>query len=323
MEASTTLAAPTGSPFQQAYASAKSETSAPAEQSPALTPSPEASPAPTPNEPSAPASEVLAAATPTDDLISDTDLAALEATHADDPKALAKALKGAYTKKTQAHAARVKADDADLQFARDFHANPSAAISRLAPTLGLTVMPTAAERREAATTKTVQTITDAATSKLSELLGPELGAEFGTVLRAVAEETAKSVVAPLVTEQSERAKKDATEQQAQVWNAFATKHPDWQTHEAKIVALGKRFSPTDGANLGEYMDSLYDLATMDTKIAAGVQAKIDQMTQGAKAADVATRTVPDAAIQQAPRKIRNFRDAYEDTKAEQARGGAR
>lgn len=310
-----TQTATTGSNFQQAYAASVAETSAPAEQSPPVAASPETSPASPLNEPPAPASESLDAATPTDDLISETELTALKAKHANDPDALIKELKGQWTRKNQA------ASEA-IAFAKDFHANPTAAISKLAPSLGLTVTPTATERQTAATTKTAQTIADAATSKLTELLGAELGAEFGTVLRAVAEETAKSVVAPIQTAHQELQQHAAHEQQAAMFSAFEARHPDWKLHEAKIVELGQMFEPKAGSDLGKYMDKLYDLATVDTRIATGVQTKIDQMTQGAKTAESATRTVPDSAIQQAPRKIRNVRDAYEEAKAE-ARGGAR
>lgn len=310
--------------ISEAFAEAKIEHSASAERAEASAPSPESAASPSPDEtPAASPETTTADPDSSSDLISDAELSALQTTHKDDPAALAKALKGRYTQKTQALAEERKAV-ADLSqhadFLRAYKANPEAALRAEAQKLGLQV---GAPIQETKAVETAQTAVDAALAQFKAALGPDLdflAEPLAPAIKAMAETIAKQTVenatAPLKSAQQTLLDKAAEENSAAVLNTFTASHPDWKQHEPAMMKIAADFKPSEGMDPAKYLDTLYKLATYDTAQAEAVKAHHERMAKAAKTAETRTDGTSEKRVDTSSRKVSSIREAFLEAKAE-------
>jgi len=315
--------------IQHAYAEAKTEHSTPVERAEPSGQSPDTVASPSPDDPPVadPAQEAATdpVASSSPDLISEAELSALQQTHADDPAALAKALKGRYTQKTQALAEERKAV-AEIarhaDFLRAYQADPEGTIRAEAERLGIPV----------GSSQPVQQMEDAVATADTWMadfrtqLGPDLSFLADALAPAVqrmaeqiAQRTVESTVAPLKQAQTVLVEKAAREQSEAMLQAFTAKHPDWKTHEAAMMGIANRVSPKPGMAEAEYLDLLYNVATLDHQKAMAAQAAIERMTKAARTAEPRTDGFSDAKVDVASPKNLSIREAFAAAKQEASR----
>ena len=288
--------------IQEAFLAAKAEHSGTPER--ALdddgTPAPE--PATTTDEPPAQAPASDSASPETGDLISDADLSALHAKHPNDPAALAKELKGVFTKKTQELAEQRKAVE-DLAGYRDFIADlkrdPGAALTRAAEQLGVTLAPKSETTRATETaTATASTLADSTVEEFRQALGPDLdfmADQLAPAIRSLAERVAQAavgqVVEPLKASQQALLAKASQEQTDAVLKTFTAQHPDWKAHEAAMMTIAKTLPAAKDADPLDYMGTLYKLATYDLQMAAATKTAVERLKKGAATAESTAETL--------------------------------
>jgi hypothetical protein len=259
------------------------------------------------------------------DLISDEEYATLKATHKDNPDALLKELKGVFTKKTQTLAEERKTVAALTKFApflQELDRDAASAIKAAAAQLGLTVSDTRVETKAAETaTTTAETMADDVIAQFRTALGPELdflADKLAPAIRSLAENVAKSVVgstvAPLKTAQESLLNKAAQEQRDTVLKSFGEKHPDWKTHEPKMLDIAAKVKPAEGMEPSEYMDILYTLATKDLATAETTKKVVERMTKAAKADEGKSNPLPTAQVAIVRPANPSVRDAFEAAK---------
>lgn len=309
--------------MQEAYAAAKEEHSTTSSEPVAAVASTATGGAATmSDEAKAPPPAKEGATSEISDLISDDELATLKTKHKNDPDALAKELKGVFTKKTQALSEQRKALEGleDYKdFIADLRANPTDAIARAAEQFGLTVAPKAKAEETAAKTASAQI--DALMEGFKAQLGPDLSFladTLGPAVKGLVENIVKTTVGqaiePLQQSQQVLRDKAAAEATDQTLSAFTKKYPEWQKHEPEMVKLGERFQPGKDVSADEYMESLYLLATKDTFVADGVKKAVERMTNGAKASEGKSESVADSKVTVARPANPSFKDAYEAAK---------
>ena len=314
------------STIQQAFEQAKTEHSAPAERAEPAVASPESPASPSPDETPAASPETTTADTTdrSSDLISDAELSALQLTHKDDPAALAKALKGRYTQKTQALAEERKAV-ADLQqhaeFLRAFKTDPEGTLRAEAARRGLQI---GAPIQETKAVEQAKSVVDDAVAQFKTALGPDLdflGDALAPAVKAMAETIAKQTVehatAPLKSAQDTLLTKAAEEQTTAVMQAFAAKHPDWTQHEPAMMKIAATLKP-NGMAESEYLDTLYTLATLDIQKAEAVKVATERITRVAKTAETRTDGTPEKRVDTSSRKVSSIAEAFAEAKAEAA-----
>lgn len=280
-----------------------------------------------PNEAKTEPSATATVTTDTDDLISDTELQALKTQHANDPAALEKAFKAAYTKKTQALAEKAKGYE-PLERHRDFITaldNPTTradALKAAAEHFGFTLSPKTTEATATETVaKTATSLADDAIASFREALGPDLdfladklAPAIQALAKNVAQATVGQAVEPLKTSQQALLDKAATEQRDAVLASFAEKHPDWTTHEAAMMKIAETLPPGKGSDPLEYMSTLYKLATYDLSVGADVKKAIAKMTKGAAADEGKSTSVSEGKVALARPANPTLRDAFEAAK---------
>ena len=213
-----------------------------------------------------------------------------------------------YTLKTQRLAEERKALEPWKQLSESLQADPDAVITELARRRGLTI---------AKTQNT--TVQDTAKTTLAELpaelqfLAPVLE-QFGNRLL----EKVKADIAPIRTTQEEQiAATVAAETDAEV-KAFSAdpRFKDWKQHEAKMLDIGKKFTPSNGMTTFEYMETLYTLATANRKKADVVKDTVEKINKSAAASESVTPGVQNKVVEHAlpPPEKRGMRDAWEAAK---------
>lgn len=309
--------------IQQAYTEAVAEHS-PKESEPATTLVPETTELPATSDESSAQTPTDTSAT-TDDFLTDAEYKALEDKHADNPKALAKALKTAFTKKTQDFAVTRKSVEAQAELIAELN-NPTTRVgtlTRLAKEFGLEMASPKEVQREAEVKPVVANAIEVFKSKLKgtnlEFLADELGPALEATIRHVAEEA----VGPIKATHQTMTERAAAEQRDVIFKTFETTHPDWKTHEAAMTALSSNLLPSANMDALEYMDVLYQHVTQKQQIASAVDAALAKMRQG-ETADPSLRTVPASSVEVVTTKNPTIREAFDAAKAEvAARTGVR
>lgn len=242
-------------------------------------------------------------------LLSDDEFTTLQTTHKDDPKALRKALEGAFTKKTQALAAERTSVERLKEFEPiidAYEADPKATVLELAKQHGLQLVDpdakdTKAVDAAAATPQPKLADFDYDVDKWSEAHADWSGKELQ---RQVAE-----ALKPLKSSQDTILTKAAIDQTASIMKTFEGKHPDWQKHEAEMTALSQKLHP-NGMDELEYLDHIYSLVTaetsdvrqaaIDAKVAEGVKAALKKLQKGADTVETRVRDVPESQVKNGP-----------------------
>lgn len=313
--AATTTSPPEPVTLDAAFAAAKDEHSQPAEKTPAggehalpaaKGPKDDEPPAASSTPPAAASTAKEPAETITDTLISDEEFERLKTTHADDPAALRKALNTAFTTKLQALATDRRALEGWTEIVQAFEEDPETALAELADQFGLTL--TKADGAAGPTTATtvakaaVTTAVDDFKNALPEdykFLGDELAPAFQKLAESIAQSVVTKHVEPLKAQAGTLVERAAREQTEQVMGSFTKAHPDWQTHEAKMMAIGQRLQPNGMSEL-EYLDTLYFLATKDSAASTAATKAIERMAEAAASAEPATRGTSESRVAHTP-----------------------
>lgn len=263
-------------------------------------------------------------------LISPEEFTALQTKHAKDPVALVKALEGAFTKKTQALATKVKSVERLEQYEPlldAYEQDPAAVIRLLAEEHGIELVAkgTAPAKEPAAseTTTAVDTMLD----EFRETLGPEL--EYladglaPAITKLVEKLTAKTVQAatkPLEEAQKTLLNKAANEATETVMSTFGTKHPDWKDHEPAMMALAGKIEPKGMTEI-EFLEHLYQVATRDawekdkdTQVAEATKKALAKIAKGAATTETHQVATPESQVRKAPPETPSFSEAYEAAK---------
>jgi hypothetical protein len=326
--------------FQEAFEQAKREHSAPAEEAAGDEASTDDG-----DEDEAPAR--LAAPEPaahsdkveTSELLTDAEYEALETKHADDPKALRRALEGAYTKKTQARAAERRSYErlqpyADLVDALEDDDEAPAAIARLAEQRGFKlVRPGEPTDEGEAEGEEAPAALGTTAEQLAEELRGELGEEYDYLVdplsRALSKVADKLVTQrvdaqtkPIKAQQEVIINRAATEETKAVMAGFDAKHPDWKEHEDAMFEIAQTLSPK-GLTEIEYLERCYQLATRDAweknrdaNVANEVKKAVAKIQKGAASTETQTRSTPESQVRIGPPagRVPDFQDAYEAAK---------
>jgi hypothetical protein len=96
-----------------------------------------------------------------------------------------------------------------------------------------------------------------------EKLGPELdylADDLAPAITDLAQSVVQQRVAPLQAQADAITAHANEEQTAATMKSFADRHPDWQEHEAEMLAQAAGLKP-NGIDELEYLDHLYALAT--------------------------------------------------------------
>jgi hypothetical protein len=287
--------------IEQAYEEAKAEQSETTEPS-ATDDSPPSPESALPDEATAAPPEPAPADSESPDLISDAEYQALKDTHKDDPDELAKALKGAFTKKTQALAEERKALESlkaykpfiDALVGAETPETRAAVLRQAATELGVDLSAVASPAAEDTAT-VAQNVADV----VREKLGPDYEFMAGPIAQAI-EAVMAPIQAQLQSLSSVGSKADAAVQhiaQQQVNETMAALDaalPDWKQHEQAMVELGLPAKPGESAL--DYAKRAYRIVTLeanyDARVAADVKKSIEQMRKGAKASERQIPTAP-------------------------------
>lgn len=306
--------------IQQHFEEAKREHSAEAERAAASAKPEPVEAVPQANEAIPEPSPAVTGTTETaDDLISDAELAALQTQHASDPAALAKELKGVFTKKTQALAAQRKALDRITPYQElilQLEDHPRETVAALAEQYGLTLAPAPAPGAPAA-----GAVKDPVVEQTIESFRTALG-DFGFLadslapaVQQMAERIAKQTVDSRVAPLTERAAREQTET---IFKAFETAHPDWKQFEPAMQKLLPQIEPKGMGQL-DYLNLLYGVVTRERDIAETTKKAIARMTTGAQQAEGRHESRSESQIDTSAKKFSTIREAWEASKAELAR----
>jgi hypothetical protein len=287
--------------IEQAYEEAKVEQSAATEPSVSddSPPSPEAA---LPDETPPASPETTTGDSESPDLISDAEYQALKDTHKDDPDALVKALKGTFTKKTQALAEERKGLESvkaykpfiDALAGAQTPETRAAVLRQAAQELGVDLSAVASPAAEDTAT-VAQNVADV----VREKLGPDYEFMAGPIAQAI-EAVMAPIQAQLQSLSSVGSKADAAVQhiaQQQVnetMTALTAECPDWKQYEQDMVDLGLKAK--EGESALDYAKRAYRIVTLeknyDARVAADVKKSIEQMRKGAKASERQIPTAP-------------------------------
>jgi hypothetical protein len=284
--------------IEQAYEEAKVEQSATTEPSVSDDSPPSPEPA-LPDEATAAPPDAPAADRESPDLMSDAEYQALKDTHKDNPDELAKALKGAFTKKTQALAEERKGIERLKRYEKfidaiegaDSPTSRASVLRQAAQELGVDLSAVASPNAE-----------DTATVSLAEVVREKLGPDYEFMSGPLGQ-ALEAALAPLQAKldalSSVGSKADAVAQhiaQQQVSETMATldrELPDWKQYEQDMVELG--LPAKKGESALDYAKRAYRIVTLeknyDARVAADVKKSIEQMRKSAKSSE---RQVPSA-----------------------------
>lgn len=213
----------------------------------------------------------------------------------DDPKALAKAYRRAYTQKTQAMAEERK-------FIKALRENPKSVVMELARRAGLEV-----KAGEAAPAK------DEVMQQLEDTFGPEVAGALGPAFMELARRIVRTEVEPLRQATEASRAETARVQSEAVLKTFESSHPDWKKHENKMMAVAKRYVPAEGTTELQYLKDLYVLATQDQSTADATRKVVERMGKSVRASDL-TGSTPASRVATSPVKPPTLREAFQAAK---------
>lgn len=293
--------------LQEAFAAAKVEHSASAQNEPTATEASTGAGTVTQPDEATTAPPVTEAVAPDiSDFLSDDELSTLKAKHGTDADALAKDLKAAYTKKTQSLAEQRKQVEAlaeHADFIQALQSDPLTTLKGVAERMGWDIAPksTGAQAADTATART-EAIASTVVDRVRAALGSELDFLAEPLARVISDALKTEVgqaIEPLKSAHKALEDKAALEQRDSVLKAFDAKHPDWKQHEAAMTKLMARIKPGDGVAPGEYLETLYELATKDQREGDAVKKAIAKMQAGAKADEGKGTTLAEGQVKPA------------------------
>lgn len=262
------------------------------------------------------------ATTTEEGLLTDAEYTALETKHKDDPKALRRALEGAFTQKTQ----KLAADRASLERLTPYTDLVDAlestdegvvaeAIRTLAKEYGveLTVKgaATATERAEI-----VEDKSDELLAEFRKDLGPDLDYLADGLMPAVkkmverlAGATVTKEVKPLKDRAEKADEREAIAANEQLFTEFSKLEPNWKDHEDKMFELSQKLGPSKGMKPLEYLKALHrlaideDPAARETAIEAEVTKRLEKrVNKTSRAAAEVDERVDDVGDRQVRRR---------------------
>lgn len=205
----------------------------------------------------------------------------------------------AYTQKTQKIAEERKRLEQINQAFEAFQADPQGVLRQWAKHYGVRL----AEENETATTQQGQAnqiqafnATESIRQKMRALLPGEenLGLADGMaqIFGDELERALNQHIDP-IRKQQEAVMMEAAKASTEAdFEALSSRHPDWKQHEAKMVELGKQWTPAPGIPVDKYLDTLYRLATLDENDAARTNRVLERISNAVSSAE----PTPNAAV---------------------------
>ena len=78
---------------------------------------------------------------------------------------------------------------------------------------------------------------------------------------------------------------------------FDVKYPEWKKHEAKMLEIGQKFIPTSGSMTDyEYMETLYNLATLSTSKAEQTKKAVERINKAASKVEPSTPGISEERV---------------------------
>lgn len=222
-----------------------------------------------------------------DALLTDEEYQTLQDKHKDDPAKLRSELQRVFTQKTQGLSA-VK------RFIKDFNADPDRMIREMAQRRGFSLSKPDAK-------PATNTEMDALKTELTAAVGAEMADKLTSRFEAAIKRVSESSLEPVRATLDQQAAEAALEQSKLVIEGFTAKHPDWKDHERRMMDIGNKLSP-QGMDEGEYLETLYYLATRDKSDAAQTTAVIERMGKGARVASSPASGSAGSTVRTAPAK---------------------
>jgi hypothetical protein len=220
----------------------------------------------------------------------DTQLLTKEELAALSPKDRANAEKwqARLTQKSQAIAAQSREFEEWKGVAQALKSNPVETLQELAKANGWTMQQVAKDAEAA------KTITESAMAELPEELQFMKPYFDAAVKQAVA--SMRSEIAPLKESHARMAVEASARETEAVIAAFGAKHPGWEKYESAMTKLGEKLQP-NGMDEGEYMETLYHLASRGDDEARKTAAVVKKMENAAKASEPSGAGVPAARVE--------------------------
>ena len=223
-----------------------------------------------------------------------------------DPAALRKELNRAATKKFQELSRSRQVLEPYVDFIRALDSNPREAITAVAKQFGIELK--GDEKKAEAVASLDDQITTAVRNSLGEEYG-DLADRLAPAIKQVAQMVAEQATRP-AQEQLESVIQDAALREANAAiEAFSTKHPDWQKHEAAMAELSKRLPPGEGMEEAEYLEILYTAVKRDGATGDGVKKVINKVAKSVENNGGRDTSVSGSHVALTPGKLPTFGEA--------------
>ena len=198
----------------------------------------------------------------------------------------------AFTQKTQKLAEERKQIQQIKEAFETFQTDPQGAIKEWARHYGVKLAEEAEAAKDpqgqAAQIQGFNTL-DRVKSKLRALLPGEenqpLADGLAQILADEVEQTVRQNVDPIKAQQEAAMMEAARASTEADFEALGTRHPDWKEHEAKMVEIGRQWTPAPGMPVDKYLDTLYRLATLDESEAARTNKVLDRIHKAVSSAE--------------------------------------
>lgn len=230
------------------------------------------------------------------------------------PRALAKALQRAFTKKTQ------KLGEA-RKLAQRLSEDPDGLLAELAAARGVTLAKSDSKEAKGASDDGSDKSAEIVAQVLGNLktafashLSPEAADQLTSTIASLVQHTTKAATAPLAAElQRTRTAAAATEAERDT-AIFKKRHPDWAKHEKAMGQLATQLQPK-GMRPLKFLEMLYGQVTGNTRRAAdktaGAKAATDRLKRSAAAAEPKPSNAGQKRVQTGPPKNLTSRSAAE------------
>lgn len=218
-----------------------------------------------------------------------------------DPVAYHKELNRAFTRRSQQMAPY-------RDFIKALNTNPRQAAIELAQSLGIeipTPKPTKTEEQVA------EDLTTKITNAVKAKLGPDyddLAEKLGGAIHEAAKLVAEEATAPIRQSQQEIIRDASEREAASALETFGKAHPDWRKHEPRMLELMQQYPANGKVSTGDYLESMYTLATADGKRGDTIKKVVKRMTTSANVESTHGK-VPDHQVSKNPGRPLTFDEA--------------
>jgi hypothetical protein len=228
-----------------------------------------------------------------------------------DPAQLRNYLNRNYTEKMQATAPL-------RRLARALEADPIGTLRAMAQRMGHDLTPTSGGGEEPETpqpgTQAPSDIQSAVNARLTELYGAEVASQLGPILVNVARAIAQQEIAPFKEVGDHVLSTAAASEARATMQQMDAKYPGWRKHERAMQALTIKMPPADDANMLEYTENLYLLASRRAAEGPAARDLAARHAASARASEPRATGVPGGRVTQNPPAKPTFEQAFQAAK---------